>query len=69
MTKVDCIKVERWTVGLPTDRDDPKPTILLFDFDNRESINLAILPEEAVKIARGILEQYEHPPPPRDRYS
>ncbi|MCP1843665.1 hypothetical protein ACVIHI_003416 [Bradyrhizobium sp. USDA 4524] len=41
----------------------------MLEFDNREPINLAFLPEEAMKIARAILDQYASPPPPPERYS
>ncbi|MHC2619427.1 hypothetical protein ACVIW2_001459 [Bradyrhizobium huanghuaihaiense] len=68
--RVTGILTNKWVVGLMADSPaNPKPTVLIFEFDDRENINLAILPDEAVKIARAILDQYENPPPPPDRYS
>ncbi|WP_338692023.1 hypothetical protein V5279_37930 [Bradyrhizobium sp. 26S5] len=67
-----------WAVGLVTgspthpglNEDGPaKPTFLQIQFNDREPIVLAIVAQEAVAIARSILDQYENPPPSPDRYS
>ena len=64
MTNVDAISVGRWTVGLASNSPAPqKPTLLTLEFDNREPINLAFLADQAVEIARAILDQYQNPPP------
>ncbi|WP_338688445.1 hypothetical protein V5279_23880 [Bradyrhizobium sp. 26S5] len=67
-----------WGVGLVTgspthpglsEDGSAKPTVLQFQFDDRDPIVLAIVAKEAVAIARSILDQYENPPPSPDRYS
>ena len=62
-TQVSAILVGRWKIGLADSPADARPTILMLDFNNREPINLAFPPDQAVQIARAILDQYENPPP------
>jgi hypothetical protein len=60
MTNVNAILVGKWIVGIVTNSSaTPPPTVHMFEFDNREPINLAFPPEEAKAIARSILDQYE----------
>lgn len=70
MIRANALLTGNWAVGLMADSPaNPKPTVMVFELDNLENINLAILPQEAIKIARAILDQYENPPPPPNRYS
>ena len=61
--QVSAVLVGRWKIGLADSPPDARRTILMFDFDNREPINLALPPDQAVNIARAILDQYDNPPP------
>ena len=66
MAEMTAIKVGRWNLGLiPAD----KTRILMLQFTDREPINLAIPSDEAIKMARAILEQENNPPPRRDQMS
>jgi hypothetical protein len=54
-TQVDAILVGKWRVG--TAESPSKATVLMLEFKNRAPINLAFLPDQAVAIAKGDLEQ------------
>ncbi|MHC2626078.1 hypothetical protein ACVIW2_008110 [Bradyrhizobium huanghuaihaiense] len=85
MQRANAILTTSWIVSLMGDSPaNPKPTILTFELDNPDPVSLltsaigserparlhlAILPEQALEIARAIINQYENPPPPPNRYS
>ncbi len=56
--------VEKWSVGY---RRSTGETALVFEFANREPINLLIAKKYAMDIANGILEQYRSQSPGPDR--
>jgi hypothetical protein len=66
-TQVSAILAGRWKIALADSPSEARPTILMLEFDNREPINLAFPPDQAVRIARAILDQYESPPPTPNR--
>ncbi|WP_194482502.1 hypothetical protein [Bradyrhizobium sp. CCBAU 53338] len=67
MTRVETVVTDKWMIGLIAD-NPARPTVLIFEFEDRENISLAILPQNAIEIAKAILAQYENPPPPVERY-
>ena len=64
MADVVAIPVGKWALGYhhPTNA-----SILKFEWTNRQPMTFAIQQDDAVKIAKQILAQYENPPPKRDR--
>jgi hypothetical protein len=66
MAEQQAILVGKWTVGF---HHSTAGTILKFDFSDRDPIVLIVPKEQATELARGILSQYENPPPKRSRLS
>lgn len=62
---LDAVIVGKWTVGYS--HNPVGMALLLFEFDNRPPINLAIPPDQAEAIAKAILENLRNPPPRRNR--
>lgn len=62
---VEAIITGRWTVGYAAENGGI--CLIKFDFTDRPAITLAIPHDQAEQIARAILEQGKHPPPPSNR--
>jgi hypothetical protein len=62
--KIKAIGVGKWFIGY---QHSTAKTLLMFEFLDREPINLLIPKDTALAIGRAILAQYENPPPKQDR--
>lgn len=62
---IEAILAGGWTVGFTAENGGM--CLLKFDFTDRPAITLAIPHDEAEQIAKAILEQGKHPPPPSNR--
>jgi hypothetical protein len=66
LADIEAIPVGKWSVGW-THHNPEGWTLLMLEFTDRAPINLAIPPEAAEGIAKAILENLRHPPPPPGR--
>ena len=66
MANIQVLETEKWSLGY--DRNS-HGSVLKFDFSDRDPVLLFVQHENALAIARAILDQYENPPTNPNRLS
>ena len=64
--EIQAILVGKWVIGYD---HASKHTVVRIEFSDRPPLHLAFAPENAVDLAKAILDQQQNPPPKSDRLS
>ena len=66
MDEISAILVRKWSIAFhhPT-----RSTLVMLEWKDRETLNLALPPDQAVSFAEAILENYKTTPPTKRQMS
>jgi hypothetical protein len=64
MAEIPVLKIGKWSLGYS---QNLRGCVLALEFADHEPLNLAIPFDDAVQMAKAILDQQKNPPPRSDR--